>query len=192
MPHGRHAGINFFGRPQVGLCDYFQQGYARPVEVYQAVVAAFFVYGLACVFLHVDVVYAEVPDALRQEQRQPAAAANGLLILGELVALGHVRIKIIFAVKGIVKTYLTVKRERQPKRIVELPPIEPWECPGMPQRNGADMRIGGTSKSGRVCAEGFTGSCQLNMNLKSDNPLILIVWHILGLKSKCGKCKGSH
>ena len=175
-PQFAQISSGLFGGAEVGLADDFHQGYARAVEIDQAAIGRVDV--LAGVFLQVD---ADQADAGRAAvagltgQIDVAAQAQWSLVLAYLVALGQVRIEVVFAVEDRPRRDFAMRRQAHPNRQLQHPGVEHRQHPRHPGAYRAHMGVGRGAERGRASAENLGLGQELAMHLQPDYCLVFFV-----------------
>ena len=180
-PHVAHAQLtqrraqqlqplaHLLGRAQVGLGHDLRQRRAAAVEVHDAQVRAVNapagadVAELGCVLLQVH--------ALDAHLAETASAAEGLVVLGYLVALGQVRIEVVLAVEDRARRELGAQREADHQPEVHSALVCDRQGAGKPEADGAGARVGRLAEGNLAAAEHLCARRQLHVDLESDHRL---------------------
>ena len=177
------VGVGLLRRPQVGLADNLHQRHPAAVEVEVGFGLRFrqtFVQRLARVLLqvqprNVDAFLASLlPGAAgRNVDFQPAVLGQRPVVLRNLVALGQVRIKIVFAREDGLLPHLTVDCQRRPRRQLRHLPVQHRQRPRQAQADRADVGVGRVAEAGRAAAENLRGRLQLHVDFQADDGLVV-------------------
>src|SRR5208337_1500121 len=119
-------------RGQIRLAHDFKEWHARPVEVDEAVGARFdrrLMDKLPRILLHVDPLYPDTLFAAVRKDREVAVDAEGLLILGNLVALGEVRIVVVLPGENTLPVYRAARGQPRLDGKIDHPLVEHGQGP---------------------------------------------------------------
>src|ERR1700744_4894098 len=106
------------------------------------------VHAFAGVFLHVYVVDSYFfRSTTAQSHQNRTAETNRHLVLRNLIALGQIGIKIIFAGKTVAQVYSTIAGQPHFNCILNHPFVNEWQRARMPKRNRTDMLVWPATKS---------------------------------------------
>jgi len=161
------------GAAQVRAGDHLDQRHAAAVEVDQP--APVLVFGLAGVFFDVQLGDADAARvALRHGQVHVAAIADRHVILRDLVALGQVGVKVVFAVEERQRAQFGVHGMRQQGRLFHHGLVENRQHTGQTGADRADVGVGWVEPGvGFAGAEDFGGGVELDMSFQPDDNFIL-------------------
>ena len=102
---------------------------------------------------------------------QPPAAAQGLVVLGDLVALGQVGIEVVLAVEDRARRELGAEREADHQPEVHRAGVGDRQAAGQPEADGAGVRVGRLAERQLAAAEHLRGGRQLDVDLQADDRL---------------------
>jgi len=115
---------------------------------------------------------ADIP--LRHGNIHVAAKCQGLVVLGNLVALGQVGIKIVFAVKVGKRAQFGMHGSRQQHALFHCHPIEHRQNTGQPAANRANIGIGRVKPGIRLAgAENLGDGIELDVGLQPNDDFII-------------------
>ena len=159
------------GGAQVGLGDDLRERRAAAVEVDDARVGAVDapagadVDELGGVLLEMHAVDADLPE-------RPAAAQR-LVVLGDLVALGQVGIEVVLAVEDRARRELGAEREPDHQPEVHGARVGDRQAAGQPQADRAGARVGRLAEGQLAAAEHLRRGRELDVDLQADDRLVL-------------------
>jgi hypothetical protein len=130
----------------VRLGDDFQEGHAGAVEIHAAVPVEMGAF--ADVLLQMRAGDADAGEAALELEIEPAVARGGLVVLGDLVILGHVGIEVVLAVE-LGKGAGISQWRRRPVRTVNwrASSLATGRTPGRPRQTGQTRELGGAPNS---------------------------------------------
>ncbi len=102
-----------------------------------------------------------------------AAAAERLVVLGDLVALGQVGIEVVLAVEDRARRELGAEREADHQPEVHGARVGDGQAAGQPQADGAGARVGGLAEGELAAAEHLRRGRELDVDLQADDRLVL-------------------
>ena len=108
-----------------------------------------------------------------QSNFNPTFLGNRLIVLRNLIALGKVGIKIVFACEDRLGIDAAVQRQGSLQSKFNCLPIQNRESAGEPETNGTNIGVGRSPKTGRTAAENLSPRGELNVDLQTDDRLIL-------------------
>ena len=107
--------------------------------------------------------------AVGSRQPQPAVQAEGLVVLGDLVPLGIVRVEVVLAVKDRALGDLAVEREPEQQRHLDRPLVRDRQRPRKRQADGAGARVRIIECADGAAAEHLRPGLQVDMDLEADH-----------------------
>ena len=167
------VGAGAGGGADVGLAHDLDQRDAGPVVVDERVLgradasAAADVRGLARVLFDVGPGDA---DPLAVGELQEAADVDRLVVLADLVVLGHVGIEVVLAVEGR-RPDLAVQGGPDPHGQLDRLPVEHRQRPRQPEADRAHVRVGLVAERVLAPAEQLGDRQQLAVDLEADHHL---------------------
>ena len=182
-PQLAHVGPGLLGVADVGATHDLHEGHPGPVVVDQAVLGPVdaaggpaHVHGLADVLLQVGPLDPDSAGCLSGDtpnpgDLQPAVDADGLVVLADLVVLGHVRIEVVLPVEDRLFRHPAVQRLPHPQGELHRPLVEDGKRPGQPQAHRADVGVGLGSELVDAGAEELGIGGQLDVDLEPDDRL---------------------
>ena len=108
----------------------------------------------------------------------PAIFGDWLIKLRDLIILGQVGIKILFAIKLTVRSNMQVEGKGCLHCILEHLLIKHWQRARQATHHRVDMGVRGVTEGGGGAGENLAGGAQLHMGLKANHRL---PWSLLGL-----------
>ena len=169
------VGDRFVGAAHVRLGDDFEEGRAGAVEVDVAVAAglgAFAVQELAGVLLHVDAGDAEALAAVLRLDIEPAADADRLFELGDLVALGEVGVEVVLAGKDRALGDGAVGGQAGHDREFDDLLVQHRQSAGEAEADRAGLGIRLAAEAGGTAAEDLGLGLELDMDFQADDDFI--------------------
>ena len=165
-----HVGPGLTRRTQIRLGHDFEQGNPRTVKVDPGRVVKSLVQRLAGILLEMgpgdtDDLFA----AILKLNGNPSGPDDRQLILADLIALGQIRIEIIFARKHRPRRYLGGDGKAEHHRHAYRLAVENGQHPRVTEIDRAGVDIGFCTKGGGGTGENLAPRQQLSMNLESDN-----------------------
>ncbi len=164
------VGNRLFGGPEVGFCDDFEQGGARPVEVDTGLPCVGVVNRFACIFFQVG------PGDTHGKQRaighrhlKAALTNNRLKELTDLITFGKVRVKVIFSVEHRAFADLGTHTQAKHNGVTHSLRVEYRQHTGHAQVNGAGLLVGCTTKAVGCPGEDLALGSELQMDLKAHD-----------------------
>ena len=157
------------GRAQVRLADDLQERRAGAVEVHVAHRFALVVHQLAGVLLHVDAGDADGPAAAVHLDLHPAVLADGQLELGDLVALGQVRVEIVLAGEAVFPVQGRSGGQPQLDGRLHHLAVEYRQGTGHAQADRAGVGVGRGAERGGAAAEDLTQGFHLGVDFQPDH-----------------------
>jgi hypothetical protein len=158
------------GRAQVGLGDDLGQRRAAAVEVHDRRRAAVDaprrarVDELGGVLLEVHAVDAHVA--------QVPAPAQGLVVLGDLVALGQVGIEVVLAVEDRPRGEVAAERQTDHQAVVDRLGVGDRQRPREAEADRAGARVRRLAEAQRAAAEHLRPGGELDVDLQPDDGLV--------------------
>jgi hypothetical protein len=101
-----------------------------------------------------------------------AAEADGAAVLSGLETLGRVGVEIVFPVESAAPVDLAAERKSEPYSVFYRLPIEAGQGTWVGEADDAGMSVGRTAKGGRVGAERFTTSTELDVGLEANDGFV--------------------
>ncbi len=139
----------------------------KAVGILEAVVNA-----LSGVIFHVHAGHADPAGFAVTVHLDEAVFGERLIVLRDLVALGKVRVKIIFAGEDGFRVHLALECKRGFDRELNRVLVEHRQCPRHPQTDGTNIAVGRRAKTSRASAEDFRAGRELNVHFEPDDGLI--------------------
>ncbi len=137
-----HVGHRFLGGTHVRLGDDFQQRRAGTVEVDTGHALEVFMQRLAGIFLEVGMVDADrLARAIFQKDLEHARTDDGLIHLAGLVALGQIRVEVVFPLEHGAALNLRIHCQAKHDRIAESLLVGDRQRAGHGQVNGVGLRV---------------------------------------------------
>ncbi len=171
------VGLGLVGRPDVGTAHDLDERDAGTVEVDQREVAAVDataaptdVGRLARVLLQVRAFDA---DADAAGQVEPAVDADRLVVLADLIRLGHVRVEVVLAGERRA-LHPAVERQSEPHRQLHRLTVEHRERTGQPERHRIDVRVRLVAEAVRRPREELGARGQFDVDFESDHHLVAV------------------
>jgi hypothetical protein len=125
---------------------------------------------LGDILLHVDMMNAKFAGfAFFVRDGDGSAARKGKMRLGELVALGKIRIVVHLLVKGASGLKIRPKPQAQKRSLFNGLTAQTGNGTGKPQAGGADIGVGFVAGAVGAVAEQFRCAIEFNMNFQSDD-----------------------
>ena len=121
--------------------------------------------GLARILFHMNSGQTKCFRALTRIDNYGSSVANGGFVLGNLVALGQVRVEVVFAGVFIVFANSAAQGQSQSGSRSNHAPVRLGEGAGQTQRNRTNLGIGGLSIAVGFGAIGFAEGAQLHVHL---------------------------
>jgi len=106
---------------------------------------------------------ADLGDAIRPRQPDEAVDAEGLVVLGDLVALRIVRVEVVLAVEDGVLCDLAAEPEAKPDRPLDRLPVRHCSVPDARGRSDSVRVFRGVERPDRATAEHLRPRFQLDM-----------------------------
>ena len=173
-------------RGQIGLGHDLHQRRAAAVEIHSAEPGI--VVDLRRILLQVNVVDADALRTGRRLDRHPAAQAERMRVLRDLIVLRHIRIKIVFPVKGAVAADRAPQHQagedRQPNRLA----VHHRQRARIPHANRTHRGVGFLAEGQAAPAKHLGRRLELDMRLQTDGDQVLN--HTNQDLSKSGKLCG--
>ncbi len=163
------------GRAQIGTADHLDQRHATAVHIDEPHAALRVVFGLAGVFFHMHLVDVDATIcAVRQRHVEPAAPADRLIVLGDLVALGQIGIEVVLAVeKAFRLNFSAMHRRRQQHGLFDHGPIEDGQRAWLAGAHRADIGVGQRPPAiGRAGAEDLALGVELDVDFETDDRFV--------------------
>src|SRR5579859_1894620 len=157
------------------MADDLHQGHAGPVVVHEGMgrlvdpAAPADVGRLARVLLEMG---AQDPHPPATRRLQPAVDVDRLVVLGDLVVLGHVRIEVVLAVEDR-RLHLAVQRRADPHGVLDRGAVQHRQRSGQAEADRADVRVGLVAERVAAPAEELGLGPQLAVDLEPDDRLPL-------------------
>ena len=131
-------------------------------------------YALPGIFFHVDPrnPYPSSSAVLQIEMNIPVVSQGGK-VLCDLIPLGKVCVKIVFASELIVRSDLTIHRQSQQDSILQNLLVEAWQGTWMTQGNRRQQGIGQSAEFRAIRTECLGLSIQLHVNLQAHDQFII-------------------
>ena len=143
-PQLTHVGLGLLRGADVGTADDLDQRHAGPVEVDQRVVAAMDAATAAADVRRLAGVLFQVgsldTDADAAGQVEPSVDADRLVVLADLVRLGHVGIEVVLAGEGRAP-HRAVERQTQPHRQLDRLTVEHRQRTRQAERDRIDVGV---------------------------------------------------
>jgi hypothetical protein len=130
------------------------------------------VHELAGVFLHVDPLYAYPFLAAILEYVEIAVGAKGLLVLGDLVSFGKVRIIVVLPGEDTPAIDGTVRREPGFDGKIDHLFVEDRKCPGQTHAGGASVAVRLAAELRGAAAEYLAFREEVRVYLETDYAFI--------------------
>ena len=159
-----------FGGAHVGLGDDLGERRAAAVEVDDARVGAVDAPAGADVD-QLGGVLLEV-HAMNAHLGERAAAAQGLVVLGDLVALGQVGIEVVLAVEDRAGRELGAEREADHQPEVHGARVGDGKAAGESEADRAGVRVGRVAEGQLAAAEHLRGGRELHVDLEADDRFV--------------------
>ena len=121
------------------------------------------------VFLHVNPRDADLFAGVAHLDMDKSVLGDGKFVLGNLIALGQIRIKIVLAGKPAFPVDLAVGGHGHAQGKVHHLFVEHRQYARHPQTNRAGVRVGGRTEFGGATAEYLGSGFQLGMNFQADD-----------------------
>jgi hypothetical protein len=120
----------------------------------------------------VDAGDADAPLAAVDANGEMAVLRQGAFVLGNLIALGKVRVEVIFPGKDGLRRDLTVSGQGHFQGAGHRLAVEHRQRPRHPQAHFADLGVGGPPENRGAAAKDFGRSQQLGVNLQPDDGFV--------------------
>ena len=172
FPHFGHVLKSLLCRVHVGFCHYFYKRHSGTVIVNARVVFIGIVNAFSGIFFQMNAVQLHIFQSVFCLDGHMSAFANGCGVLRHLIALWKVGIEIIFTGKIVVLLYFAMAGQPHTNGIFHRFFINTWQRTGMPQSNGADVRIGFCTKCGTIARKQFAFRLQLRMYLQPNHHFV--------------------
>ena len=175
-PQGLQVMVSLLARAQIRLGDDLQKTDPRPVQVHIRTLdpALPAVQQLARILFHMNAF--QTDNAVFRIALFPktnlAADGIGLVILGNLVSLGQIRIEIMFAIELGEPGDLALQSQPRKDRQTQHLGIEHRQNPGKPQGHRPGLRVGTLPIPVRVRRKDLAFGFQLAMDFQSDHSFI--------------------
>src|SRR3954453_16438228 len=178
LPELLEEALRVLGRAQVGGGHDLDERRSGPVEVDERALGAVDpalgpsdVHGLRGVLLEVGAHDSDLDVAVRPRHRYGALHAERLVVLGDLVALGIVRVEVVLAVEGRARRDLTAEREAQPHGQLDRLAVRDRQRAGERQADGARLGVGRLEVRDRAAAEHLRARLQVDVDLEPNDRL---------------------
>ena len=112
-------------------------------------------------------------DAVGQGNLEPAVAAEGEIVLADLIVLGQIGIVIVLAVPLGERGNLAIQGEGRLQGKIEGPPIHHRQCSRHADADGAGGRVGGQAEPGAAAAEQLGFGEQLHVDFQADDGAVV-------------------
>src|SRR5471032_567118 len=181
---GLDVGHGFLGAAHVRLGNDLQQRRARTVQVNAGGTVELFVQAFTGVFFQVRTGHADTFDrAVVHGDVQVAFADDRQFHLADLVALGQVRVEIVFTGEHVVLADLGIDCQAEHHRHAHRFLVQHWQYAGHAQvyQAGLGVRLG--TEGGGTTGKNFRPGGELGMNLQPDHDFPL---HVFLLRSRLG------
>ena len=109
--------------------------------------------------------------AVDADLAQAPAAAQRLVVLGDLVALGQIGIEVVLAVEQRARRELGPKREPDHQPEVHRALVGDGQAPRQAEADGAGPRVGRLAEGELTAAEHLRDGRQLHVDLQADDGL---------------------
>ena len=162
----REIGDRLVGGRHVRLRDDLHEGRAAAVEVHARALGV--VVDLRGVLLQVDVVDADELGSVGRLDRDAAADAEGIAVLGDLVVLGHVGVEVVLPVEGGVAVDLAAEHEAAHDGELHGLLVRDGQGAGVAQAHGAHVGVGFAAGLQQAAAEHLRLCLELDVRLQPD------------------------
>ncbi len=179
--------VGLVGGADVGLGDDLYKWCPAAVEVdvgARGGVGEAVVDALAGVLFHVQAGDADALGAVRCRDLDPAMLGEGLVELGDLVALGQVGIEVIFAGEDAALADLAVEGEGGQGGELDGALVEDGQGSGQAEADRADVGVRARAEVVGAAAEGLGRGEELDVDFESDDGFVL--GQNVGGKAGCG------
>ena len=173
--------VGLVGGAEVGLGDDFDEGCAAAVEVDVGAgrrVGEAVVDGLAGVLFHVEAGNADATDTAAGGEVagdvEVAVFCEGLVELGDLVALGRVGVEVVLAGKDAGGVDGAIDRGGGEGRELHRLAVEDGERTGQAETDGAGVGVGVAAVAVDAAAERLGIGEELDVDFKADDGLVLV------------------
>src|SRR5450759_3920906 len=169
------VGVRLVGAAHVGFADDFDERRAAAVQIDIGGAAGILeavVHALAGVVFHVDAGDADALGTAVHHDIHEAMLGHRLVVLGDLVALGQVRVEVVLAREPRKGAYLAVQRERALDGQFHGLAAEHGERAGKAEANRAHVGVGRRAETGGAAAEDLGGRGQLHVDFEPDDRLV--------------------
>jgi hypothetical protein len=143
-----NVGLRLFGRTQVGFGDDLHERYPRAIEIDQGIVGMLIVNEFACILLQVQPLDANAVCFPIDLDFDLAGADDGLLVLGDLIALRQIGVEVIFPVEHGGEIDLGLKPEAGAHGLIDAALIDDRQHAGHGGIDQGDLGIGRRTKLG--------------------------------------------
>ena len=100
---------------------------------------------------------------------EKALCGQRLLVLGDLVTLGQIRVKVVFAGKNRIFVHRALQRQRRRRGKLDGAVVQNGQGAREPQANRADVTVGRGAESRAATAENFGPGEQPGVNFEPNN-----------------------
>jgi hypothetical protein len=167
------VGLGLGGAAQLGLAHDLDERRARAVEVHHGGRAApGAVQVLGGVFLHVDAREVHRLLLVSHLEGELPAQVQRVLELGDLVALGEVRIEVILAVEAALAAHVAAQRQPRDGGQLHGALVGHGQRTGKPEAHRTHVRVGLRTVRGGAAAEELAVRLELRVHLEADDRFV--------------------
>ena len=130
-------------------------------------------------------------DAVDRDVGEPAAAAERLVVLGDLVALGQVGIEVVLAVEDRALGQIAAERQADHQPEMDRSGVDDRQRTGQPEADRTGPRVRRLAEGQLAAAEHLRRGLQLDVDLEADHRLQLDAHWRTALPSKPSACSSA-